>query len=400
MESRRTREMDLTAILIAPDQDLAAQFNKTVAEIHSFQVLADIKSYPSHQTLEIRLRQLKPDVVLIDVASDPEAAGDLIRFLTGCRPVIHAIGLHARNDSEAVLRTLRSGATEFLYAPFEVTPQREAVARIRRLRRPEPSAAPQSGKVIVFASVKPGAGASTLATHTAFAIRKGTGKKVLLVDLDLTGGTVGFYLKLPFGNSVVDALEQTGQMDQSLWSTLVSAVAGVDVLAAPDPPYSGEVEPTRLHDMLEYARMSYDWILLDTPSIFHRQTLLAVSECDQSYLVTTADLTSLHLARKAINFLIQLGFGKDRYQVIVNRLSRFDGIAGSDIEKIFNCQVHASFPNDYFSLHRVLSLGQPLGGDCDLGKAINGLAGRMIGGTVTSKKRGATLEMKTALTRS
>ena len=42
--------------------------------------------------------------------------------------------------------------------------------------------------------------------------------------------------------------------------------------------------------------------------------------------------------------------------------------------KLFNCPVHASLPNDYFSLHRVVTLGQPLGPEGELGKAIERLA--------------------------
>ena len=49
------------------------------------------------------------------------------------------------------------------------------------------------------------------------------------------------------------------------------------------------------------------------------------------------------------------------------------------MEKLFGCPVHASLPNDYFSLHRVVTLGQPLGADGDLGKAIESVATRLCG---------------------
>ena len=163
------------------------------------------------------------------------------------------------------------------------------------------------------------------------------------------------------------------------------------MLAAPDQPFCDGVDSTRLHEVLEYARLLYDWVIVDAPSIFHRVSLLSVSESDQTYLVTTSDLTSLHLARKAVNLLTQLGFGKERYQVVVNRLGKRDGIGGSDIEKIFSCQVHASIPNDYFSLHRVISLGQPLSPDCELGKAIAALASRVSGGGLADKRGASAL---------
>jgi pilus assembly protein CpaE len=394
MDAGHNWNSELTALIISPAQALIDQFTRALGETRAFQIVAEMKSYPSRQTLEIRLRQLKPDVVLIDVGTDLETAAGLIRFLTESRPPVQAIGIHGSNDSAAVVRALRAGAVEFLYAPFEAAAQREAVARIRRLRQPPAQGAPEIGKVVVFSSAKPGAGASTLATHLAFAIRRATGRRVLLADLDLAGGTQGFYLRIAPGASIMDALEAAGRLEPGAWATMVASVSGVDVLAAPEAPYTGEIEQARLHDLLDFCRVGYDWVLIDTPAVFHRHTLLAVSECDQAFLVTTADLASLHLARKAVSFLLHLGFGKDRYQVIVNRLSRQDGIGRPDIEKIFNCAVHASFPNDYFSLHRVLSLGEPLSGDCELGKAISALAGRLTGTIPPEKKK---TESKAAL---
>src|SRR5262245_27359937 len=110
---RRSRESVLTALLIAPDRELAQQFTATLPETHAFQILADPKSYPARNTLDIRLRQFKPDVVLIDVANDIDAAGDLIRFLGACRPPVQVVGLHSNNDSTAIVRVLRLGASEF-----------------------------------------------------------------------------------------------------------------------------------------------------------------------------------------------------------------------------------------------------------------------------------------------
>jgi pilus assembly protein CpaE len=391
-------ETELTALVISPNRDLAEQFFLTLPETRAFQILADLKAYPPRQTLDIRLRQLKPDVVMVDVTTDLEAAGELIRFVASFRPAIQVVGLHATNDSNAILRVLRLGASEFLWAPFEAPVQKEAVARIHRLRQPEAISRPEVGKVIVFTAAKPGSGSSTLATHLAFALRKRTGKRILLVDLDLTGGTVGFYLKLHHQASVIEALEHGDRIDTALWNTLTANCSGVDVLPAPESPYASPVDPNGLHDLLEYARILYDWVILDAPAVPHRVSLLAVSESDQSFLVTTSELASLHLTRKAVRVLEQVGFGRERFRVVINRSSKRDGIGEADIGKIFNCSVHATFPNDYFSLHRVISLGQPLTADCALGKAIERLAARLAEGTPVDKRKGeVTVEAKPAL---
>ena len=390
---RITREAGLTTLLISPDREMAAALSATLDESRSFQILSDLKEYPVPNALDIRLRQLKPDVVLIDAATDLEAACDLIRSCAASQPPVLTVGLDRNNNSGSVVTLLRAGASEFLCAPFEPAVQKEAVARLRRLRQPEPDAPRTVGKVIVFTAAKPGAGSSTLATHTAHAIRKATGKRVLLCDFDLENGTIGFYLKIQPGLSVVDALEKADRLDAGLWSTFTVNTGGVDVLAAPDQPVSMAVDAAKLHDLLEYARLLYDWVVLDVPAVFHRTALLTVSESDHTYVVSTSDLASLHLARKAINLLIQVGFSKDRYQIVMNRMSKRDEIGGSDIEKIFNCPVYASLPNDYFALHRVISLGQPLAVDCELGRAIATLAARVAGVAPGAKKTAGVAEV-------
>jgi pilus assembly protein CpaE len=383
------RGAELTAILIAQDRDLAAAFTASVEQTRSFQILSDLKNYPPRQTIEIRLRQVQPSVVVVDLASNCDTACELIQTICEIAPSAHVIGIHRHNDSDALLRSLRAGASDFLYMPFDFAAQLEAAERLRRLQEPEQLGEREVGKVIAFASTKPGSGASTLSAQTAFYLKKLTGRRVLLVDLDVMGGTIGFYLKLNHAYSVLDAFEHSNRLNTAVWSSLAAHCAGIDILPAPELPSSPELPSDRLHNVLQYARLLYDWVIVDLPAIFYRPSLLMLTEADHMFLVSTGELPSLHLARKAISMLGQLGLTKDRYKLVINRVNKRDGIGLGDLEKIFNSPVDAMFPNDYFSLHRVVTLGQPLGSDCELGKAIEGLAKKISGNGEAEKKKTA-----------
>src|SRR6185436_7760610 len=389
MSARGNSEAEIPALLIAPDRDLAQKFLATLPQTRAFQILADLRSYPPHQTVEIRARQLKPLVAFLDLGSDPGTAMELVRFLSGVNPPVHVVGLHPSNDSQALVQSLRAGAVEFLYAPFEPEMQFEAIQRLRRLCVVETPERTEAGHAVAFASSKPGSGASTIATQAAFALQRLTGKRILLADLDLTGGTIGFYLKLSHNYSLVDALQHAEHMDPALWNSLAVNYGGVDILPAPAAPYDEPIDPSRLRVLVANARSVYDWVILDLPAVFNRSSLMAISECERAYLVSTTELPSLHLTRKALNLVDQIGFPKDRFHVLVNRMDRRDDISVADIEKLFGVPVHASLPNDYFSLHRVVTLGQPLGADGDLGKAIEGLVLRMTGAFAAGKRPAA-----------
>jgi pilus assembly protein CpaE len=382
-----TRGPVLTALAIVPDRELASQFSQAIERTRAFQILTELKQYPSQQTLEMRLRQAKPDVILLDLATDLNQACELIQAVLALSHTVHIVGLHIRNDSEAILRSLRMGASEFLHAPFDSETQMEAAARLHRLLHPEPAEDVQPGTLTAFTSVKPGSGASTLAAQTAFALRRSTGQRVLLADFDLMGGIIGFYLKLTNTKSLVDALQFADNLADIEWSSLVAVSDGVDILPAPETPFHGPVDGARLHAVLEHARLNYDWIVIDLPVVFQRLSLMTISESDRAFLVSTPELPSLHLARKAVNLLDQLGFPKERFQIMVNRINRRDEIGGSDIEKLFNCPVNSRIPNDYFSLHRAVTLGQPVDGHCELGKAIESLAGRLSGHAAPERRK-------------
>ncbi len=377
----------LTALAIVPDRELAGQFASVMERSRCFQILSEFDSYPSHQALEVRLRQTRPDVVLLDLATNLETACDLIRSIGTLSLQTQIVGLHVRNDSDAILRSLRLGACEFLHAPFDPEIQNEAVARLHRLLEPNPENELQPGTIVAFSSAKPGSGASTLAAQTAFALRRATSKRVLLADFDLMGGMIAFYLKLSNAKSVLDALQSAHQLQDVHWPSFVAASDGVDVLAAPEIPYVGPVDAGRLHAVLEHARLNYDWVVIDLPVVFQRVSLMAISESDRAFLVSTSELPSLHLARKAVTLLEQLGFPRERFQIMINRIQRHGEITGADFERLFTCGVSARFPNDHFSLHRAVTLGQPVEGHSDLGKAIQNLAASLSGKGGNERKK-------------
>ena len=382
------RETELTALLIAPDRLLADQFLATLPRNKSFQILADLKSYPSAQALDIRLRQLKPDVALVDVGSDLNTACSLISLMVGARPPVLVIGLHPRNDADAIVRSLRLGATEFLHAPFDEKVQSEAIVRIRKLRQSETTTVEREmGKIVAFSSAKPGSGASTLASQIALTLWNRTKQRILLIDFDLTGGSIGFYLKLSYTQSILDLLQNAEHLDPSLWASITMNAAGIDVLPAPEEPFDRPVDSGRIHDVLTYARLLYDWVIVDLPVIFERTSLMTLSESDRAYIITTTELPSLHLTRKAVNLLRQLGLGKERCFIVVNRSQKGDGIDPGAMEKIFNSPVHSVFPNDSWELNRIVTLGEPLDAGSDLGRAVNGLAAQLCGQTQPERRR-------------
>lgn len=379
-------DSSIPALLISPNRELADAFERAANPLKLFQIVADLKTYLPEQVLEMRIRQWRPSVVLLDLVSDIDAACDSIRYLMNRNSAVQCIGIHTSQEGNSIVRSLRAGAAEFLWMPFEAATLTAAHDRIFKLCEPALVEEPETGTVIGFASTKPGSGASTLAAQSAFAIQRLCRKRVLLMDLDLMGGAISFYLKIHHSHSFVDLLDREELPDSAEWKSLTAHLDGIDILPGPEDPLTVSLDPGRLHMVVEMLKKQYDYVILDLPSIFHRTAMLAFSEMDAAYLVTTAELPSLHLTRKAVEMLDTLGFERGRYNIIVNRLSKQEGIAAADLEKMFGTSVKAVLPNDYFSLHRVVTRGEPLRQDGELGRAIDSLA-RKVTGLVEAKPK-------------
>src|SRR5260370_38276735 len=88
----------LTALSIVPDRELASQFTASNERSRSFQIVAELKAYPTNQPLECRLRQVKPDVILLDLATDLNPACQPIRSVPLLNQQTNIVGLHLRNS--------------------------------------------------------------------------------------------------------------------------------------------------------------------------------------------------------------------------------------------------------------------------------------------------------------
>jgi pilus assembly protein CpaE len=359
---------------------LSRQFSNAQVSARAFDVVADWTEYPATDAMESRIRQFQPDVALVDLSQDLQRALDLIQYLAARRPSLVVVGIDTANQPESILLSMRAGANEFLYAPFSSDLQTEAVARITRLMPAQADAAAQRGKLVVFSSSKPGSGASFLATQTARALQRITRGRVLLADFDVWEGTIGLLFKLDECSHLLDALGSVNSASGPTLESMVSSKDGLDILPAPSSPQDQAVDPGSVRKLLEHARSLYDWIVIDLPPIFERLSLQSLPEADYAFLISTTDLPSLHLTRKAVSFLAQLGLGQGNFHVVVNRVGRRDGLGLDAMAKIFNARIYASFPNDYLSLQLALSSGSPIAEDGALAQAIDQFTHRICRG--------------------
>jgi len=376
---------ELTAVLVCPDRNLAQEFSTAIAELKTLNITADLKDYPTPATLEQRLKMLRPDAVVLDVATDRETALFLLSHIVAAH--LPVIGLHSTSDPETILQCLRSGASEFLHAPFRLPEAEQAIMRLVRRKESDVRNQPSRGRLLAFVPAKGGSGTTTLAANVAHMLARLTDKRVLLADFDLTQGTVCFLFKLTHHYSLLDGIKHSHQLDESLWGSLVANLRNLDILPAPDKPFTSAIEPYRVHECLEYARSIYEYVVVDLPSISEKVAMATLNEADEIFLVANPELPTLFLARKTLALLEEMGFQKEQVRVVVNRLNKREELSVGDMEKIFRFPIHATFPSDSGSVRRALTEGRPVEEGSDLGGACRKFAAGLVGVEGSPKKK-------------
>lgn len=390
------KRFKMTALLISPDRGIAAQLRESATAAGTFEIVAELHSYPAPETVETRLRQARADALLIDVATNLETAAAVIRQAGALNPQPPILALHSANDAAAILRSLRCGAHEFFHAPFEAAVQEAAIVRLGRIFD-QAGAERERGRLIVFAGAKAGSGVSTLALQTAWALHRcGKPRRVLLADMNLDGGSLAFQLGLAHDLSALDLVRPGARITNELWAEAVLAKDGLDVLPAPEFPEREQIDPARLQALLDWTRDSYDWVVADLPVVFRRAALVCMSSADHAFLVCTPQLGSLHLARRAVKLLQQLEFDASRLQVLINRMDGRSELSSSDLSKIFDCRVDRGLPGDRLGAVEALRQKSAFDAASPLGRAVAGLAEKLAGITTEKRRSPFALSARTA----
>jgi len=206
-------------------------------------------------------------------------------------------------------------------------------------------------------------------------------QKVLLTDLDLDAGMVGFITKTKAVYSILDAVNNLHRLDISYWKALVSnGIPGVEIVAAPLALASKQQpKDDQVRHVLAFARPHYDWTLVDLGRGLSRLAMAALEEIDEVCLVTTLEVPALHQSKQIVQTLLDSGYGKARIRLVLNRAPKRLDITPGELEKMLGIPIFAMVPNDYPELYETYAEGRMLNHGSDLGKQIAKLAVKLAG---------------------
>jgi pilus assembly protein CpaE len=215
-------------------------------------------------------------------------------------------------------------------------------------RRGQGGRAPGNGRVVTVFSPKGGTGKTVMATNLSASFAKQSGKKTLLLDLDLQFGDAAIMLGIEPEKTIQDLVTAPGELDpEKLAGYTCRHSSGLDVLPAPIRPEDAElVTEAKLARLMEVAKESYDLIVVDTSPFFHGPMLATLDQTDDLLLLCGLDVPTIKNVRLSLQTLQLLSFPPDRIRVVLNRANSNVGMKRGEVEAALEAKVRFEVPSD------------------------------------------------------
>ena len=346
------------------DDSAVHVLRRVVASVPGFIFSTSLPQYFGEKdaALTRTLREIHPEVCLIDLDSDRKLALETIEYLRrAALTPISIFAVSSRMDSESIIDAMRSGCTEYLEKPLQADRVQEALVQLSRKKRDSLVSSVQ-GKLITLMGVKGGVGTTTLAVHLAYSLAK-RGKKVLLIDHHPELGEVTLHLGLEHHNyGFYELACNLNRMDAELLQGFaLKHDSGLEVLASPEGiGMTPKTTPEAVQQTLRFLLRIYDYIVIDTACSFDEQNLAILEASDEFNLIATPQLPSIRSTSRFLDYLLRLNYSTSKSHIILNRWSKRAPLSVENIEKALHRKISLIIPNSEPELTEAIATGIPV----------------------------------------
>lgn len=377
------------AALISADEHFRAKVGELVSTMDGWvEVGLETDAEPAALLREpdTPLLDYDPHLLFLDLGPDPDDGIRLAGVLSRANPRMGILVSGPELSQRQLLDAMRGGVSEVIERKAGAAELTEALDRVmRKLGFQGGNGSRRSkGEVLAFFSPKGGTGCTTVAVNVGVELQRITGKKTLLVDLDLELGEIASFMGIKPRFHLVDLLKNFHRIDEDLLASYIERhESGVHVLSAPFQPEVGQaVTAEDITAVIGYLRAHYDYVVVDTSKSLTPPALAALQPADQIFLVTNLDLCSLRNFKRTLPILRDIsGSDGKRLRLIVNRYQKNGLISLKDLESTVGLPVHRTLSNDFQSVIESLSTGKPLvlNSNSQYAKELRELVARLVG---------------------
>jgi pilus assembly protein CpaE len=302
-----------------------------------------------------------PDLALIVLDGDAEAALGLVQELARTHPGRALLPASRARDHDLILRAIRAGAREFLTLPAD--PQ-DLLAAIERLVQPSAhEKTRRAAQVIAIVGAAGGVGCTSLAVNLAAELARNPGRSVALADFDLPTGAVDACLDIVPDRTLLEVAQSAERLDLTLLKrSLTRHESGICVLPRPAAlEDAARIDPESLRRVVGLLKAAFQAVVIDTSKGLQAPDVVALEMADAILLVVQLDLVGLRNSARLVQTFRQVEGMVDRVRVVINRAdARLQDIGPKKVEETLKLPVSWQVPNASRDFATARARGVPL----------------------------------------
>ncbi len=367
-------------ILLADDK---IELRQNIKRLLSFEDSIEVVGEASNGQEAIDVAKIsRPDLLIMDISMPVIDGITATEIISSELPSISVILTSVQGDQEFIRRAMKAGARDFLIKPFsndELIDTIKSVFKSDQRKRQlyqVPSAGSgdggggarsaggkKDGEVIAFFATKGGVGKTTVMLNLAVTLSRHGGHKVAVVDFDLQFGDVAIMLNLIPSRNIISLLEEPPPWTSNvvLDYMIPHEQSGVEVLLAPSrPEYAEIVQVEHIEQVLMLLREQYDYVLVDTSSMFRNIELSVLDSSQTILVVTTLELSAIKDMKLCLDLLANLNYSPDKIKLVLNRgKPNIGGITYEDVQSGLKKEISALIPTEGKVCIEAINKGTP-----------------------------------------
>jgi len=311
-----------------------------------------------------------PDVAVVDIRGERSPGLPAVERLRARWPAVAIFAVAGSSEPDLILRAMRAGANDFFAWPTAGESAPGAMEEglggalrrtAERLQAAHGEGAPIS-RTLAFFGAKGGTGTTTLAVNCAVELARLSKRPTIIIDLNPFLGEVALFLGVRPRFTLLDAADNLHRIDAEFLGELVAKhTSGLDILAGSDTvDRPNGQDAGALEELVQWLGRSYEFVVIDAGRLTNRCAEVAVNAADSIFLVANPDIPSIRNTQRVADRMEQMGAGKDRVRILLNRTSEQLLIAPKQIEEALGRPIHHAFPSDYDTVSAALNAGVPV----------------------------------------
>jgi pilus assembly protein CpaE len=322
-------------------------------------------------------RDTQPHVIIMDINMPDMDGITATEAVLKELPSVQIVILSVQSEPDYMRRAMLAGARDFLPKPPSAD---ELVSTIRKVGQraltqtvvvpsvqgagASVSASPAHavhGKIIVVYSPRGGVGRTMVSTNLALSLQT-EDTPTIIVDAALQFGDVAACLNLQTRNSLLDLIEQVGELDTDLVDRIaVHHPSGLKVVAAPTRPEQAEaVQGAQVSKVIHFLATMFQYVVVDTSSALNESTIGAIDSSDVVVLIGAPDLPTIKNLRMFFDLSEALNLTPQKIVLIMNRMDKRYGISAEKVADLLKQPILAQIPLDDRVVPLSTNNGEPL----------------------------------------